>query len=236
MANKDFHICSECLCNHTHPYPQVIMPLDESLSISIGCCDYVVSPEELCYIPPETIHTCQIYSRLLVLNIPLELLQRKDTMLLSHPLIVPLRKELTQLVKLIQSELEKNPEGEAIYHLYCYLYSKLVEKCETASMRYVNKHYDENITVAQLAELENFNASYFNDWFKQQTGLPPNLYLRCVRISKAKELLLTTDYNIMEIAVMVGYSSNSTLTRAFHSITGVTPKEFREQALLEKTG
>ena len=32
-----------------------------------------------------------------------------------------------------------------------------------------------------------------------------------------------------EIAVMVGYSSNSTFTRAFHSITNRTPKEYREE-------
>ena len=36
----------------------------------------------------------------------------------------------------------------------------------------------------------------------------------------------------MEIAVMVGYSSNSTFTRAFHSITGMTPKAYRSCSAL----
>jgi len=91
-------------------------------------------------------------------------------------------------------------------------------------MRYIIEHYDQSITVTQLAELENYNVTYFNDWFKQQTGFPPSLYLRNVRISKAKELLVTTGLSIMEIAVMVGYSSNSTLTRAFHSQTGINQR------------
>jgi len=103
-------------------------------------------------------------------------------------------------------------------------------------MRYISDHYDEPITVTQLAEMENYNVTYYNDWFKSQTGFPPSLYLRYVRISKAKELLTQTNFNIMEVAAMVGYSSNSTLTRAFHSLTGMTPKEYRECPCFKKTG
>ena len=40
----------------------------------------------------------------------------------------------------------------------------------------------------------------------------------------------------MEIAVMVGYSSNSTFTRAFHSITGMTPKAYRECPCFKRLG
>ncbi len=39
---------------------------------------------------------------------------------------------------------------------------------------------------------------------------------------------MSTNFSVMEIAVMVGYSSNSTFTRAFHNITGMTPKAYRE--------
>ena len=85
------------------------------------------------------------------------------------------------------------------------------------------------ITVNQLAEIENYNATYYSDWFKQQTGVSPSMYLRYIRINRAKELLEETDYTVMDIAVMVGYSSNSTFTRAFHSVAGMTPKEYREE-------
>ena len=85
----------------------------------------------------------------------------------------------------------------------------------------------------QLAEIENYNATYYSDWFKQQTGVSPSMYLRYIRINRAKELLEETDYTVMDIAVMVGYSSNSTFTRAFHSVTGMTPKEYREEICLK---
>lgn len=70
--------------------------------------------------------------------------------------------------------------------------------------------------------------TYYNGWFKQITGVSPSLYLRYLRINKAKELLETTDYDIIDIAVMVGYSSNSTFTRAFHDVTGVSPNAYRK--------
>lgn len=84
--------------------------------------------------------------------------------------------------------------------------------------------------------MESYNVTYYNDWFKQQTGCSPSLYLRRVRVDRAKELLLDTGFTVMEIAVMVGYSSNATFTRAFHSITGMTPKAYRECACRRQTG
>lgn len=236
MNRLGFHICRECRCQHTHDYPQIIMPLQETLRIWIGDSEYSVTPRELCFIPPDMLHQCQFLSGLLVINIPRSMLDRKDMGILSYPLIVSLRDQMMQLVNLIRAEIEQNPDSKAVYHLYSYLYYKLIENCSTASMRYISEHYDQPITVMQLAELENYNVTYFNDWFKQQTGFPPSLYLRNVRISKAKELLETTGFSIMEIAAMVGYSSNATLTRAFHSLTGITPKEYRDRAAFAKTG
>lgn len=82
--------------------------------------------------------------------------------------------------------------------------------------------------------MECYNVTYFNDWFKQQTGVSPGLYLRKTRIDKAKELLKNTGFGVTDIAVMVGYSSNSTFTRAFRSVTGMTPKSYRERICEER--
>lgn len=62
------------------------------------------------------------------------------------------------------------------------------------------------------------------------------LVLRSIHISRAKELLEDTNYTVMDIAVMVGYSSNSTFTRAFHSIVGMTPKEYRDRMGMSDVG
>lgn len=232
----NFCICNECHGEHSHGCPQILVPLEETMHIRIGAVEYDVTPQELCLIPPDTRHQCNFLSQLLVINIPREALEQKKSGLLSYPLIIPIRNQITQLMELIQAELKQEPNSKSVHYLYSYLYSKLLENCSTSSIKYISDHYDQPITVQQLADIENYNATYYNDWFKEQTGFPPNLYLRYVRINKAKEILVETDFSIMEIAVMVGYSSNSTFTRAFHSITGMTPKAYRGCPCFKRTG
>lgn len=227
MNHLDFHILNESRCRHTHDYPQIILPLLETLHIWIGDRGYQIAPREICFIPPNIQHQCQFDSSLLVIDIPPSLISKKDAALLNRPLIVPPRAQLEPLISLIRAEINDNPNSSCIHYLYYYLYSKLVENRSTASLRYISEHYDEPISVAQLAEMENYNITYFNEWFKTQTGFSPSLYLRHTRIGKAKELLIATDFEIVEIAVMVGYASHSAFTRAFKGLTGLTPQEFR---------
>lgn len=57
-------------------------------------------------------------------------------------------------------------------------------------------------------------------------------YLRAFRINKAKELLFKTRFSVTQIAGEVGYSSAANFSTAFKSVTGLSPREYRSQALL----
>ncbi len=234
MVHKlDIQVYHECMGMHDHTYPQILVPLQGTMTISIGETDYQVTPQELSFVPAGMSHQCNYRGKLLVINLVGELTETQDMVLLSYPLIVSMKGQIIQLVELIQQELKQNPQSKTVRYLYSYLYGKLIENCAAPSIRYIAEHYDMPITVNQLAEIENYNATYYSDWFKQQTGVSPSMYLRYIRINRAKELLEETDYTVMDIAVMVGYSSNSTFTRAFHSVTGMTPKEYREEICLK---
>ena len=230
MVQKlDIQVYHECMGMHDHTYPQILVPLQGTMTISIGETDYQVTPQELSFVPSGMAHQCNYRGKLLVINLVGELTEKQDMVLLSYPLIVSMKGQIIQLVELIQQELKQNPQSKTVRYLYSYLYGKLIENCAAPSIRYIAEHYDMPITVNQLAEIENYNATYYSDWFKQQTGVSPSMYLRYIRINRAKELLEETDYTVMDIAVMVCYSSNSTFTRAFHSVAGMTPKEYREE-------
>lgn len=235
MVQKlDIQVYHECMGMHDHTYPQILVPLQDTMTISIGETDYQVTPQELSFVPAGMAHQCNYRGKLLVINLVGELTEKQDMVLLSYPLIVSMKGQIIQLVELIQQELKQNPQSKTVRYLYSYLYGKLIENCAAPSIRYIAEHYDMPITVNQLAEIENYNATYYSDWFKQQTGVSPSMYLRYIRINRAKELLEETDYTVMDIAVMVGYSSNSTFTRAFHSVAGMTPKEYREEICLKR--
>lgn len=238
MLNQKFDIqlYHECYGEHDHAYPQILVPLERTMDIQIGDVEYKVTPQELCLIPAETDHQCSYSGKLLVINLTEISTEDRDAELLSYPVVVSMCGQITELVDLIQKELKQNPNSQSVRYLYSFLYSKLLENCAAPSIRYLTEHYDLPITVNQLAEMENYNVTYYNDWFKQQTGCSPSLYLRKMRIDRAKKLLLESNHTMMEIAVMVGYSSNSTFTRAFHSITGKPPKVFREEHGIKDIG
>ena len=235
MSQKvNIRVYHECKGQHIHKFPQILVPLQEAMKICVGQMEYDVTPQELCFIPAGMLHECNYYGKLLAINIADSVSDNGEVVMISHPLIVSMRGQIVQLVDLIQAELKQNPDSTAVGYLYKYLYSKLMENCAAPSIQYINEYYHLPITVDQLAKIENYNVTYYCDWFKQQTGLSPSFYLRNTRISRAKELLTTTNFSVMEIAVMVGYSSNSTFTRAFHNVTGMTPKAYRECPCFKK--
>lgn len=224
----DFEIYHDCYGAHAHSYPQILIPLEQTMQLSIADETYEVTPQELCFIPAGLTHCCDFSGPLQVINIVHEPIEWRNTLMLASPLIVRMRDQITRLVELIQAELRQDPNSKSIHYLYSYLYGKLLESCAAPSIRYLSEHYHLPITVGELARIESYNATYYSEWFKQQTGFSPIFYLRHLRISRAKELLAATNYSVMDIAVMVGYSSNCTFTRAFHSITGMTPKAYRK--------
>lgn len=235
MSQKaNIHVFYECNGEHSHEYPQILVPLQEKMAILIGEEEFEVTPKELCFVPAGMVHRCNYIGKLLAINLSDSVTENQDSILLSNPLIVAMQGQIIQLVELIQAELTQNPDSQSVRYLFSYLYSKLLENCAAPSIRYINEYYHMPITVNQLAKIESYNVTYYNDWFKQQTGFSPSSYLRCIRINKAKELLVSTSFSVMEIAVMVGYSSNSTFTRAFHHLTGMTPKEYRDCPCFKK--
>ena len=235
-TQMDIHIFHECSGAHSHDYPQIMVPLEAAMKIQVGEAEFEVTPQELCFIPAGMVHQCNYLGRLLTLDLSEGVAEKQEMLMLSYPLIVSMRGQIMQLVELIQAELKQNPNSHSVRYLYHYLYSKLIESCTAPSIRYISECYSLPITVGELAKIESYNVTYYTDWFKQQTGFSPSFYLRCIRINKAKELLENTSFSVMEIAVMVGYSSNSTFTRAFHNITGMTPKAYRECPCFQQIG
>lgn len=66
-----------------------------------------------------------------------------------------------------------------------------------------------------------------SELFKKEIGEGFYEFLSNYRIKKAKEILVTTNLKVYEIAKMVGYNDSISFGRAFKKITGTTPNNFR---------
>lgn len=94
--------------------------------------------------------------------------------------------------------------------------------------RYIDSHYQENITLESLANMIHLNKFYFSHSFSKFYGISPINYLNNRRIQICKELLLSSDYKISEIAEIVGFSSESYFSQNFKKNCGLSAREYRK--------
>ncbi|MBV9899000.1 MAG: helix-turn-helix transcriptional regulator [Chloroflexi bacterium] len=73
------------------------------------------------------------------------------------------------------------------------------------------------------------DASQFTRLLKWSTRLGPHGYVTKRRIDRAKDLLRHADLSLVDIALAVGFSSQSHFTATFRRHTGMTPGAFRRQ-------
>lgn len=92
---------------------------------------------------------------------------------------------------------------------------------------YVNEHLDQEIRIAELAELTRMSHFHFSRLFKQTMGVSPHQYVIEQRVERVKHLLQQSQLPIMEIAMLCGFSSHSHLGRCFRQCTGLSPKAYR---------
>ena len=92
---------------------------------------------------------------------------------------------------------------------------------------YIDTYLEQNIKLADLAQLLNMSQFHFSRLFKQSIGITPHQYLSQQRVERAKKLLKKTDRLIIDIALECGFSSHSHLSKKFRQLTGMTPKVYR---------
>ncbi|MGC5772882.1 AraC family transcriptional regulator [Paenibacillus pabuli] len=100
---------------------------------------------------------------------------------------------------------------------------------------YVENHYQESITLKDVADYIGFSPYYFTKFFKKNTGMTFVTFLNEYRINKAKWILLNENYSITEVAEEAGFSSVKTFHHFFKEATGTSPLKYRMTISENKT-
>lgn len=130
-----------------------------------------------------------------------------------------LANHLQHLFILIHRLLNTKPRGKNHF---------LMEEMDSA-MKYFHKNYNKAISIEDYAASQHMSVSWFIRNFKEYTNSTPAQYLLSLRISNAQTLLETTNYNVTEIANIVGYDNPLYFSRIFKKQSGMSPSEFRKQ-------
>lgn len=89
---------------------------------------------------------------------------------------------------------------------------------------YVEQHYQEAITLNEVASYMGFSPYYFTKLFKKNTGMTFIAFLNEYRLNKAKWILINEDLPMSAVAEAAGFGSVKTFHHFFKDATGISPK------------
>lgn len=95
------------------------------------------------------------------------------------------------------------------------------------AISYIEKNYQNNISIKDIAQFCNLDPSYFGKIFKETVSSSPQNFLIRFRLKKACDLLSTTSLPLNDIGHKVGYPNPLHFSRAFKNVYGIPPREWR---------
>lgn len=97
------------------------------------------------------------------------------------------------------------------------------------SQSIIKEHYREPIKLCDIAKEVNLSPNYFHSIFTEVCGITPHDYLIEHRVNVARNLLITTELPLSEIAEHCGFKNQQYLTSVFKSKTGLSPTHFKRE-------
>jgi two-component system response regulator YesN len=104
------------------------------------------------------------------------------------------------------------------------VYSLVINK----ALQIIRENIYKEITLEEIAKKFGITPEYLSTLFYREVGVKFTTYIRDMRLNKAKELLINSNYKVCEIANFVGYPNEKYFNRVFKKTLGITPLEFKK--------
>jgi transcriptional regulator GlxA family with amidase domain len=103
----------------------------------------------------------------------------------------------------------------------------------TEAVTLMEANIEEPLSTDEIAQLAGISRRQLERLFKQYLGSLPSRYYLELRLQRARQLLRDTNYSIVQVGLMCGFSSGSHFSTAFGALFGNTPREERQRKLSE---
>jgi AraC-like DNA-binding protein len=200
------------------------------------------------YVPKGSVYTtrCNQTEQFVHMTVNFELLGEDDLFSVPtrHKLNSPVHFEQL-FVRLVHHWTVRHP----FYHEHCIgiLYEMLylllkemkasgnpyLEKIRPARL-YLDEHFREDFPLERLSNLCGLSETYFRRLFHRVFNETPAEYRRRLRISCAKDLLLSGHYTISEVAQQCGYPDPSYFSRMFRKTLGISPSQYTSERFIQE--
>lgn len=103
-------------------------------------------------------------------------------------------------------------------------------------LSFIHENYSvTNLTNEDIAARFNYHPYHLSNIIKEETGKTLHQFLIYYRLRLAKDMLLTTTYEISDIAWKCGFGSSAYFTKIFRQNTSMTPKDYRKQYQIQSS-
>lgn len=109
--------------------------------------------------------------------------------------------------------------------------NKTKSRITSEVLDYIEKHYNEKLSLSELAKKSLYQPSYFSMMFRECYGMTITDYIQKKRIENACRLLRETDLSVDEIGRRIGYNDDVRFYRYFKKLCGSTPNAYRKSQI-----
>ncbi len=225
---------------HAHEFHQIVLPVVGAMEVQVGDALGAIAAESGALIVSGTPHqgTVSGENRFVVFEVPRDaFLPESIVASASAAPFFAIDGSLDHLARYVSSEAASGLlEDRLARHASALLADSIARKFSVRSehsrpilraLAMIEARYAEPLSVAALAREAGIGVSRFHATFRRETGDTPADRLAATRLDRAEDLLRETRLSIAEIALAVGFSDQSALTRSFRRRRGTTPAAFR---------
>ena len=240
------HCNVECI-SHLHHSMEIILVTQGTLSMNISGIDYRITAGQAVFVPPFEAHAfhspennhCQV---LMFLK---ELLPQFFDFLQKNKPNSHLFSFSSESAALVHKYLPEDTGDVDRFHALAALMPLVCDIWEQCSfsprthrqddllykiVTHMNEHFVENISLSSTAKAVGIHPVTLSRLFSEKFKNNFPTYLNYLRCSQAAILLKTSNTTCSEIAYLVGFGSIRSFNRAFHTLYGLTPTEYRQAA------
>ncbi|MGX7352359.1 helix-turn-helix domain-containing protein [Enterococcus canis] len=234
---------------HTHYFTEVMYVLSGKGSFIVDGKEQAIKAHDIVVVNPYVRHTEKSsgefplwYIVIGVSNIRFIKQNREE----SHYIFRDVLEEMVPLLKLIIGEINEKAQGySAVLQRLAEVVlvkvlrsndfslieieNKNISKDSAIIKDFIDQHYKENLTLDILSKRLHLDKYYMIHIFKENFAETPMNYMIQKRLENARELLISTDYSIGQIAEIAGFASQSYFNQAFKKDMGCSPNQYRKR-------
>ena len=236
--------------SHIHQFSEIIFVFDGNVDLVVDGKKYALTCGDLAVITPFQIHEVHsvgiasfwmcVFSNDVVPNHTLEpdlFYERTSSVFRPAEL---LKRQIDELISKVVHPIRINGEAapriirSTLYSIFCE-YTDSIDAVTGRKKKnvlaevflYMNEHYLENISVRSVGKALGYNPKYLSQCINSIPQLSFSTLLNSLRIDKAKNMLLSTNFTATEIAFECGFENEQSFYRTFGRIVGTTPRKYR---------